>query len=308
MTDCANATPGVGDWFQAKPFGAWCATNPHAVAIDCEMCLTEDPITKVQNHKALCRLSVVNASNPDEVLIDTLVKPLWPVKDYRSRINGIKREDLEPVEFTIAHAQAFMKALCSRETVIIGHALQNDLSALRMEHHCNADSAMLFSVKDEENATCSLKDLAMGVLTREMPNVHDSVNDARVAYLCLEEGWLKTNGKPEPIVRTQKKRGGVDLFVHRIPKGCFPEHLENMFLKHTNIKPSEISPIEFNSDTGKTMAVFTTADHANLAFASISGEAKPDKTGRLQKRVYLKTGGYVCIRKNSSIRSRLLSK
>ena len=62
----------------------------------------------------------------------------------------------------------------------------------------------------------------------------------------------------------------MDLFVHRIPKGCFPEHLENMFLKHTNIKPIEISPIEFSSDTGKALAVFTTADYANLAFDSIS--------------------------------------
>jgi len=75
-----------GEWFKAKYYSDWCANNPHAIAIDCEMCLTEDPVSKAQNHKALCRLSVVNASNPDDVLIDTLVKPLWPVKDYRSRI------------------------------------------------------------------------------------------------------------------------------------------------------------------------------------------------------------------------------
>jgi len=284
-------------WVKAKPFGAWCANNPHAIAIDCEMCETKDPVTGASNHKALCRLSVVNATNPDEVLIDTLVKPEWPVKDYRSRINGIKKEHLDSVQFTLAHAQAFMMALCSSETVIIGHAVHNDLIALRMEHHCNVDSALLFKVKDEENATCGLKDLAMSVMKREMPDVHDSVNDARVSMLCLEEGYLKTDGKPEPIVRLfAKKRGSAELFVHRIPKGCTPEHVQNMFLKHTSIQPSEVPKIEFNSETGKTTIVFTSTEHANLAFKTLGGESKPDKTGRMQKRVYLRTGGYICVR------------
>jgi hypothetical protein len=290
---------GLSNWVKAMPYGPWCTSNPHAIAIDCEMCETKDPISGVSNHKALCRLSVVNAVNPDEVLLDTLVKPEWPVVDHRSRINGIKKDHLEGVQFTLQHAQAFMTALCSNETVIIGHAVHNDLVALQMEHHCNADSAMLFSVKDELNATCSLKDLAKQVLKREMPDVHDSVNDARVALFVLEEGYLKTDGKPEPIIRTvrAKRNGGNnDLFVHRIPKGCIPEHISNMFLAHTHIKPKEVPNIEFNSDTGKTIVSFVSADHANSAFKTLDGEAKPDKTGRFQKRLYLKTGGYINVR------------
>lgn len=68
--------------------------------------------------KALCRLSVVNAENPEEVLLDTLVKPDWPVVDYRSWVNGIKKEDLEKVEFTLGHAQLFMGALCSDQVCL----------------------------------------------------------------------------------------------------------------------------------------------------------------------------------------------
>jgi len=290
----------VTDWIKAKPYGSWCAGNPHAIAIDCEMCETKDPVTGSSDHKALCRLSVVNAVNPEEVLIDTLVKPDWPVVNHRTWVNGIGKDHLNEVQFTLKHAQAFMLALCSEETVIIGHALQNDLAALKMEHYCNVDSAMLFTVKDEPNATCSLKDLAMGVLKREMPDVHDSVNDARVALHILEEGYLKADGKPEPVARSfpQKKKGGsAELFVHRIPKGCFPEHISNMFVTHTYIKPKEVPPIEFNSDTGKTTVTFISAEHANIAFKTIEGEAKPDKSGRLQKRVYLRNGGYVNIRK-----------
>ncbi len=318
-------------WIKAKPFGAWCADNPHAIAIDCEMCETKDPITGASNHKALCRLSVVDAStgsNQGEVLIDTLVKPEWPVKDYRSRINGISKEHLDSVQFTLAHAQAFMMALCSSETVIIGHAVHNDLIALRMEHHCNVDSALLFKVKEEneeENAatctsmnmnTCSLKDLAMSVMKRKMPEVHDSVNDARVAMLCLEEGYVKTDGKPEPIVRVfaKKKRGSSELFVHRIPKGCCtPGHIQNMFLKQTSIQPSEVPKIEFSSNvdsssTGKTTLIFASAEHANLAFKTLGGESKPDKTGRMQKRIYLRTGGYIYVRQMTMPRKKFKSK
>ena len=302
----SKETGAFAQWIKAKPYGSWCANNPHAIAIDCEMCETKCPVTGISNHKALCRLSVVNAVNPDDVLLDTLVKPEWPVVDHRSRINGIKKDHLESVQFTLEHAQAFMMALCSNETVIIGHAVHNDLIALQMEHHCNADSAMLFSVKDEQNATCSLKDLAMGVLKREMPDVHDSVNDARVALFVLEEGYLKTNGKTVPIVRSfSKKKGGSDeLFVHRIPKGCYPEHISNMFLAHTHIKPKEVQTIDFNSDTGKTTVTFLTVEHAHTVFKTLEGEAKPDKTGRLQKRVYLKTGGYIHVRQMTAPRKR----
>ena len=47
--------------------------------------------------------------------MNTLVKPEWPVKDYRTWVNGIKKEDLEGVEFTLRHAQMFMNALCSNQ-------------------------------------------------------------------------------------------------------------------------------------------------------------------------------------------------
>jgi len=295
----AQTCGSASDWIKARPFGAWCQNNPHAIAIDCEMCETKCPVTGAHDHKALCRLSVVNAVNPEDVLIDTLVKPDWPVVNYRSFVNGIKKDHLESVQFTLQHAQAFLMALCSEETVIVGHALHNDLVALKMEHHCNADSAFLFQVKDEEHATCSLKDLAFSVLKREMPDVHDSVNDARVAMFCLEEGYVKTNGETTPIPRTfvKKNRIGSDqLFVHRIPRGCTQEHIQNMLLAHTAIQVKEVPEIEFNSETGKTTVVFPSADHAKLAFRTIDSEEKPDKSGRMTKRVYLRSGGYVSVR------------
>ena len=298
------------EWVTARAFGSWCAQNPHAIAIDCEMCETKCPESGNSDHKALCRLSVVNALNHDDVLIDTLVKPVWPVVDYRSRINGIKKEDLDNVQFTLSHAQAFMTALCSEETVILGHAVHNDLEAIKMVHHCNVDSALLFACKDAPNATCSLKDLAKNVMKKEMPNIHCSVNDARTALICIEEGYLKKDGKPDLVERPTRanRKSSSDLFVHRIPKGCKPEHIKNMFMAHTSIAPEEVPDLVFGSDTGKTTITFSSAEHASLAFNTLDGEEKPDKTGRMQKRIYLRNGDYLYIRKMNMDKRKLPSK
>jgi RNA exonuclease 1 len=288
---CSYAT----DWITARKFGPWCAGNPQAIAIDCEMCETRDPVTGSVNSKALCRVSIVNAENPDEVLLDTLVKPAWPVVDYRSRINGIKAEHLANVQFTLRHAQAFLMALCSDETVIIGHALHNDFAALKMEHHCNVDSSFLFPVLDAPNATPSLKGVALSVMKKVMPDTHDSVNDARTALICLRT-YLSNEGKVDPILHTPS-RAPTQLFVHRIPKKCQPTHLTSMFLAHTSVQAAEVDEIEFSGDTGTTHVTFPSRRHADLAFDTLEGKEEADKSGRLQKKVYLQGGGYVRVRK-----------
>lgn len=295
----ANAAAGLtSEWIKAKPFGKWCASNPQAIAIDCEMCETQDPLSGTKNHKALCRLSVINAENPEEVLLDTLVKPSWPVTDYRTRINGIGKEDLEKVEFTLRHAQAFMMALCSDETVIVGHAVQNDLVALNMEHYCVADSSFLFFAKDSTASSVSLKDLVASIFKVEMPDTHDSVNDARKALECVMH-WVEKDGDVETIERTAKHKGN-QLFVHRIPKQCQTHHLTNMFVKHTSVEPLSVDDIEYAGDMGKTHVIFRSPRHASLAFDTLEGTAEPDKSGRLQKKVFLRNGDYVRVRKMTS--------
>lgn len=288
------------EWIKAKPYGPWCKSNPKAIAIDCEMCETTDPLSGAKNSKALCRISVVNAEKPEEVLLDTLVKPAWPVTDYRSWINGIKKEHLDGVEFTLRHAQAFMMALCSEETVIVGHAVQNDLAALNMEHHCNVDSSCLFFAKDSKSASVSLKDLVQGVFQTTMPETHDSVNDARKALECCLH-WVENDGNVVEIERSNRTSvnplASSQLFVHRIPKVCKTNDLTGMILKHTDVQPSNVDPIEFSGNTGKTLITFKSARHCRLAFETLEGTAEEDASGRAQKKVYLRTGGYIRIRK-----------
>lgn len=311
-------------WIKTRPFGEWCKDYPQAVGIDCEMCLTKCPQTGKLNQNALCRVSIVNADNPAEVLLDTLVKPEWPVVDYRTWINGVTKKDLDPVQFTSKHCQQFMDALCSDQTVILGHAIVNDLAAMRVEHYCIGDSAFLYKPSDGSNATCSLKDVAMLVMKKEMPETHDSVNDARVAMLCLDH-YREKKGDVEGVIRTKKirpkgqygsgrERGGRDrggsrrkhipevytyhqLFVHRIPKVCKTTHLSKMFVEHTSIEPVEVEEIDFSGAAGKAFINFKSPKHALLAFNCLEGKGEADKGGRLQKRVYLRDGDYVRVRK-----------
>jgi RNA exonuclease 1 len=291
-------------WVEAKPYNTITHGNaPQAIAIDCEMCETKDPVSGKKDHRALCRISIIDAAT-DEVLLDTLVKPAWPVVDYRTWINGIAEEHLENVQFTLRHAQAFMLALCSQETVILGHAVNNDLAALRMTHYCVADSSFLFQATDSQTAAVSLKALALAVLKEDMPKKHDSVNDARTALRCLKY-YAEHEGNVDAVERIDKSSKNEDkfnsyfvqLFVHRIPKQCDEEQLSNMFLAHTDVKPSLVDPISFTGGQGKTTVNFQTSRHANLAFDMIAGKADTDPSGRMQKKVFLRNGGYIRVRK-----------
>lgn len=51
-------------------------------------------------------------------------------------------------------------------------------------------------------------------------------------------------------------------------------------------------------DRGKSVVIFKSQEHANLAFQSISGPVRPDNNNKPQKRVYLKAGGYLAVRHN----------
>lgn len=294
-------------WVSTKPYGAWCRDLPQVVAVDCEMCETQDPVSGCKDPRALCRISIVDAET-GEVLLDSLVKPNWPVVNYRTFVNGITEEHLESVKFTLRHAQAFLLALCSQETVMMGHALQNDLAAMRLEHYCVVDSSNLYDAIDNPEASVSLRDLASGVLKQSMPDVHDSVNDAKTALACIKH-FLDCKGKVDKIVRTFQNRPnyGAQLFLHRIPKTCEASHISQMFLAHTSVQPLEVDEIAYSGDNGKALVHFRSTAHAKLAFDCLESKVETDASGRLQKKVFLRSGGYVRVRKMAFERPKQVS-
>lgn len=200
----------------------------------------------------------------------------------------------------------------------MGHAVHNDVLALKMIHHCNVDTALLYSHPPNEDgtentSTPSLKNLAYGILKRQMPDTHDSVNDARVALLCADH-YVTKNGVVDPVEKvfmrsnSRQSYGGRNrlesadttvMLVHRLPRGLEASHIEDMFVAFTCIKPKNVGFINFSGKHGKCNVEFTSKEHAELAYISLTGGEHEDKTGKKQKRVKLKNGDYVCVRKMS---------
>lgn len=289
-------------WVQARPSDG--RALPPVISIDCEMCQTTDPVTDKDDTSALIRFSVVNGLNPSEILIDSLVQPLMPVKDIRSNIHGITEAQLQGVSFTLRHAQAFLLNICSEDTIIVGHAVHNDLKALHFSHKNVVDTAYLYAIDGEAGAAASVRDISDQVLDIRLLDVHDSVQDARAALQAA--AYILMNKTAPLIVRSAGAVRLSELFVHRIPEYCTEEHLHYMVINYTQVVPIKIAAItkgyaDGGKDTkesfGKTTISFSSAEHCNLAFESIAGPNRPDKNMRGQKRVYLKNGGYVCCRK-----------
>jgi DNA polymerase III epsilon subunit-like protein len=113
-----------------------------AVAFDCEMAGTRGGIGTVILLSAVDYLT-------GETLVNAFVQPTGKVVDWRSRVSGVTPQDMEAA---IARGEALNKWKGARaelwkhidaDTILVGHALQHDLDALRIAHTRVVDSAVL---------------------------------------------------------------------------------------------------------------------------------------------------------------------
>lgn len=303
-------------WISSKPIGQWCTNLPSIVAIDCEMCQSTDPVTGVNDTNTLIRFSIIDIQNMDEPMNDLYITPIWPITDMRTNIHGITEDKLKGSLNSLRQVQGYLLKTISENTIVIGHGLINDFKALHFQHKFVIDTSYLYNLEIDGIATTkfpSLREIADIILKRPLPLVHDSVEDAKAAvFACFHlfqpnaittiqrysnnsnTNTHTTNGHVNPPM------GANTLLAHRIPDSCSEQDIYQLFLAHTYIAPLKIFPIlgRGGGDKGKATIVFSTKEHAILSFDSIAGPNRPDKQNKPQKRVYLKTGGYICIRKN----------
>ncbi|KAF7352711.1 Exonuclease domain-containing protein [Mycena venus] len=122
-------------------------------ALDCEMIYTTGGMR-------VARVSVVDGAG-NEVL-DELVRMDDGVEiiDFNTRFSGITEADYAKAVLPLSSIRESLDSIMNTETVLIGHALDNDLNTLRIVHHNVVDTALIFKHSAGPPYRKALKDLA----------------------------------------------------------------------------------------------------------------------------------------------------
>mmetsp|Transcript_26612 Transcript_26612/g.62516 ORF Transcript_26612/g.62516 Transcript_26612/m.62516 type:complete len:267 (-) Transcript_26612:213-1013(-) len=157
----------------------------HVVALDCEM-VGVGPRGKIS---VLARVSVVDYYGNS--LFDSFVHVEERVTDYRTHVSGVTEQELKNgVDFGVVRKS--VKQLLKNK-VIVGHGLENDLRALKIEQ-----DHTWFNIRDSATQyqpymrldhygqwrPYRLRDLTwyhLGIVIQEGGKPHDSLEDARAA-------------------------------------------------------------------------------------------------------------------------------
>ncbi|CAB3238135.1 unnamed protein product [Arctia plantaginis] len=158
------------------------------LAIDCEMV----GVGYDGSDHMLARVSIVNKFG--DCIYDKFVKAREEVKDYRTNISGVRKEDMmNGEEFNTVQKEV---AELIKGRILVGHSLKNDLSVLFLSHpkrNIRDTSRYKPFKKITKGSTPSLKRLAKELLGIEIQSgEHSSVEDARAAmqlYCSVARQW-----------------------------------------------------------------------------------------------------------------------
>ncbi|KAI9269090.1 ribonuclease H-like domain-containing protein [Phascolomyces articulosus] len=163
------------------------------VAIDCEMVgIGSDGVAS-----ALARVSLVNFHGA--IVLDTFVRPMDRVTDFRTFVSGVKPEHLKNA-MPFKEAQQKVNDII-QDRILVGHAIQNDLSALMLSHPplLIRDTSKFKKFRElAAGRTPGLKKLVKEILEIDIQSgSHSSIEDARftmMLYRKVKEDWEKELG------------------------------------------------------------------------------------------------------------------
>lgn len=308
-----STSPG---WTQTKPGNPnrqdKLKKYPRVVSLDCEMCVTQHKITGERDSRALARASLVDGENPENVLVDVIVRQpqddMTQILDYKTDVHGITPALLHASSCSFRDAQKKILKFITEDTIVVGQSVYGDLAALKIEHYHVVDTAFIFKRKGDTTGQQlpGLKDLANDLLQMDLPEIHDSTLDAKI---CLKAAlWALDHGVHHEVERVLKKshqqqHESSKLRIHYIPQGLTPTDLQNRLVELTHILPMMIENIQYkdaalgqHSKThvrGSTSVIYSSSAHAALAFETLEGAIRYDSIQRPEKSIRIE-------RKNTS--------
>jgi len=214
---------------------SWRRTGPVPVpdrrlvlGLDCEMVYAKD------DPYALARVTVVSVTG---TLVDLYVR-IDPadVLDYRTQISGVSAQHLteESGALPFAEVQAKVLACIDPETILVGHALQNDLKALQIVHNKIVDTALLFAVEGKQHwqkhklhSLVSLMRPRIATLQSvTYGQAHDSRQDAMWA---LQIALYEASIYPRRTGALRLESFPTKVFLEDIPNGTSASEVQALF-------------------------------------------------------------------------------
>lgn len=166
-------------WLPDKVEGA-----KKAVALDCEMIKTRKEGSEEDMYE-LARLSVTDEKG--SVLIDEVFKPIYPVSDLLTSVSGITQEMIDKATHVSNEGVDVLARVADKNTIIIGHGLENDFKALRLFHTRVVDTSLIYN--SEPNVRYPRKPSLINLSKKYIKNnfrkdgkSHDSIDDARASF------------------------------------------------------------------------------------------------------------------------------
>lgn len=237
------------------------------LGLDCEMVYAKD------DTNALARVTIVDVSK--ELLNLYVRRDKETVLDFRTHISGVEAPQLleENGALPFDDVQQQVLALISPETILVGHALQNDLKALKICHTKVVDTALLFRVQGKNDwqkhklrSLVSLMKSKVATLQSFNPeSAHDSRQDAEWALqLALYEASIY----PKATQPMKLQSFPTKIFVTEIPKDAKREEVQALFAQGTL---SEISYwLQGDEWHGRAAVSFASQGDRDAAIAALA--------------------------------------
>ncbi|WVQ77877.1 hypothetical protein IAR50_007580 [Cryptococcus sp. DSM 104548] len=160
------------------------------LALDCEMVVSADG-------DELARVSVIDFETGNNVF-DELVQPEAEIIDYRTQWSGITPERLLSATHDLRSIQTLLltgtSPIITPHTILLGHSLDCDLSALRIRHPLCIDTALIYKHPRGPPFKPGLKWLTQKWLGKEIQTGtqgHDSAEDARACVDLFKMKLMK---------------------------------------------------------------------------------------------------------------------